>query len=591
MLEQNRITPNCVIRIPASTTYSTAGEKLMGRQSANESFLRAWLQYSGHENFCCLARSRDEAQTFARIGKELVPDDRRVYRWLSHQNIHKVSEVGTLYLPGPQVADMAWIRRRNQHCKENDFSLVGMTHTTCELTIQDALADMLSAPVHPWDAQICPSQSVHRMVEQLLQDEASWLRERFGSACQITMPQLPIIPIGLHCDDFDLPATEHEQLRSEWRKRWAVADDEVVALYMGRLDLRTKANLFPMFDALERAASKIKSKHVRLVLVLAGWFSNEWNEKTIREGLPKACPSLRVIIEDGRPKDARRGVWHGADLFTSLVDNIQETFGITPIEAMATGLPVVVSDYDGYRESIRDGIDGFHVRTWQPQAGAAIDWLDQFSDNTMGYGQYVAKVSALIGIDVEQAADIYARLALDPQLRKKLGASGRQRARQVYDWPQLMSSYRQLFEELAVIRKGATVAPWWDRAPSQTPSWGARYPRKSDPFHSFAHYPTATIDANTRLRFQTVDGLTQNSPLEMLHMHLERPVYDNLVSGKTLTLDFLEHIIAQLAHSNSSVSVATLLASAAREEDETARLYLERQIGWLIKTGLVVVSN
>ena len=34
-----------------------------------------------------------------------------------------------------------------------------------------------------------------------------------------------------------------------------------------------------------------------------------------------------------------------------------------PIEAMAAGLPVVVSDWDGYRFTVRDGIEGFLVPT------------------------------------------------------------------------------------------------------------------------------------------------------------------------------------------------------------------------------------
>ena len=40
----------------------------------------------------------------------------------------------------------------------------------------------------------------------------------------------------------------------------------------------------------------------------------------------------------------------------SLADNIQETFGLTPVEAMAAGLPCVMSDWDGYRDTVRDGV-------------------------------------------------------------------------------------------------------------------------------------------------------------------------------------------------------------------------------------------
>ena len=52
-----------------------------------------------------------------------------------------------------------------------------------------------------------------------------------------------------------------------------------------------------------------------------------------------------------------------SDIFISLSDNFQETFGITPLEGMASGLPVVVSDWDGYRDTVRDQIDGFTIPT------------------------------------------------------------------------------------------------------------------------------------------------------------------------------------------------------------------------------------
>ena len=48
----------------------------------------------------------------------------------------------------------------------------------------------------------------------------------------------------------------------------------------------------------------------------------------------------------------------------SLSDNFQETFGLTPLEGMASGLPVIVSDWNGYKSTVRNNIDGFKIPTY-----------------------------------------------------------------------------------------------------------------------------------------------------------------------------------------------------------------------------------
>ena len=77
-------------------------------------------------------------------------------------------------------------------------------------------------------------------------------------------------------------------------------------------------------------------------------------------------------------EEVKRQALAAADVAVSLVDNAQETFGLAVAEAMAAGLPLVVSDWSGYRDLVRDGIDGYLIPSaWAasaPQASVPLGW-------------------------------------------------------------------------------------------------------------------------------------------------------------------------------------------------------------------------
>ena len=74
-----------------------------------------------------------------------------------------------------------------------------------------------------------------------------------------------------------------------------------------------------------------------------------------RRGGPRSARSARALGV-GKGSSAGKPVRWAADLFVSLADNPQETFGITPLEAMAAELPCLVSDWDGYRDTVTNDV-------------------------------------------------------------------------------------------------------------------------------------------------------------------------------------------------------------------------------------------
>lgn len=449
--------------------YVTSSPKLMGRQAAGESFLRAAAR-SGASRLVCHAPTQHAAKQFA--GELARHGFTGQAGWIPTDTPDNLATEGCLYLPGPNIGEFAW---RRAPYGDRSYSLCGVTHTTASHTAMTAITDLLVTPVRGWDALICTSTSVRDTARFLLERQAEYLRERLG-ASRFELPQLPIIPLGVHCEDYDFAEDE----KSKARQALGIGADEVVFLFVGRLSFHAKAHPQQMYTALERAA---KGRHVRLIE--CGWFANEHIESAFKEGADALCPSIATLRLDGRQPAIRRQAWAAADIFISLSDNIQETFGLTPIEAMAAGLPVIVTDWDGYKDTVRDSIDGFRIPTLMPPAPLGEDLARRHDNGQDTYDMYCGYASQFTAVDpiaLETACD---RLIGDSALRKQMGESGKARARQQYDWAHIYQRYINLWDELAERRRA-------DPDLHPAPRTKIR-PDRADPFAAFATYPTTLL--------------------------------------------------------------------------------------------------
>jgi hypothetical protein len=265
-------------------------------------------------------------------------------------------------------------------------------------------------------------------------------------------------------------------------------------VFVGRLSFHAKANPFAMYQALEASARALAGS-CRVMLVECGWHASEAIARAFAEARRFACPSVESATLDGRDPAARAEAWAAADVFCSLSDNIQETFGLTPIEAMAAGLPAIVSDWDGYRDTVRDGVDGIRIPTLMPGPGLGEDLAQRHALGIDDYDMYCGRNSNLVAVDIRAATDALTALLGAPDRARALGEAGRRRAREAFDWSALIPRYEALWEELAAIRRAGR-----DALPRLAHPWPARM----DPFAAFAAYPTATLTPDTR--FELVDA-------------------------------------------------------------------------------------
>ena len=502
----------------------------MGRHVAGNGFLRAAVKARGEGPIYGYTPSREGAQGFANLVRQIDPAAET--EWIRGDQLARLSAPGVLYLADATVATFARLR---QHAGVAAFGLCGVTHTTATDVTMSAIADLLQVPVAPWDALICTSTAVAETVRRIHEAEAENLRWRFGSGIQIApLLQLPVIPLGVDCEAFASTDMDRDSARASL----GIEADEVVSLFVGRYLFHGKAHPLPMYQALQATAERTGK---RIVLVMCGWAPNSNIDAAFRSGAAQFAPDVRTIFVDGREADLRASSWRCADLFISLSDGIQETFGLTPIEAMAAGLPVVVSDWNGYRDTVRDGIDGFRVKTWAPMPGMGGALARAYEGNSLNYDHYTWAVAASTSVDVRDLTDRLSLLVTDPDARCRMGQAGRRRAIEVYDWDVVYRSYVALWGDMNARRLAAL------NDPSELAKW-ASAPRSSarrlDPYVAFGHYPTSLIRPTTMLCL--TPGATQEGFQalishglfgEMVEVEAVKSLFSRMLKGPTTVAD------------------------------------------------------
>jgi phosphatidylinositol alpha-mannosyltransferase len=176
-------------------------------------------------------------------------------------------------------------------------------------------------------------------------------------------------------------------------------DGTLNLLWVGRIERRN--GLDRMLVVLHEVRREVDA---RLLVVGDGPLLERWRARVPPELVPHVVFAGRVV--DERPD------WY-ASAHVHCAPTRIASFGVTLLEAMAAGVPVVASEIDGFREVLRHGVEGELV---PPDDAAA--WS-----------------RAIV------------RLARDPALATAYGEAGRRTARR-YDWPivaqQVLSVYRSI---------------------------------------------------------------------------------------------------------------------------------------------------
>jgi glycosyltransferase involved in cell wall biosynthesis len=539
--------------------YDAAGlARPMGRNSAGEGFLRGFLHHAVIERLYLWNVGARPAAELDPLLQRLGPPRTQV-SWIDAADRAGLAAAGAAHFPAPVLQGEAWARRA---VGGTAYSLTGVTHTIAESYIMSEVAGLLVAPIEPWDALVCTSNAVRTAVRTQLEAVAAHLAERLG-AVRIPPAQLVTIPLGVHAEDFAFDPGA----RARWRVALDIPQDAPTALYFGRFSVETKMHPGPMGLALQEASRRLGRP---VYWVLFGGARAKAPDDQFRAAAKALCPDVIVRFVGEAAADAHGPVWSAADVFLSLSDNIQESFGLTVTEAMAAGLPSVVSDWDGYRDTLRHGIDGFRVRTITPRPGLGADLAYRHAHGLSSYASYAGATAQFTAVDVEAAAEALSTLFADPQLRRRMGLAAQARARDVFDWRVIIPQYQALWAELARRRAAA---------PPQPPRSGGDNPWGMDPFAMFAAYPTQRLSHTDEVLLPR--ALTRGQVARRLSAADVR-----LGQAFLPTIPEAQALIAALSP-DRGVAVAVLLDGFPPER----RPFLERGLVWLAKYGLLRLSG
>ncbi len=524
---------------------------VVGRSVAVEDAARAFAKHAEHHELVLLCDPYETAEVEGRmpLGERVRVEDRRALLTPDALGLSALTEL-QFEVAAPFAA---------RAIAKRALPITLLHHTlSYEELLHDAILRLLLAKARPWDSIVCTSQASRTALAEL----CAMVAERFEREHGARLAwggRLDVIPLGIDTDRYK------PRDRAAARARFGLPDDAFVILFLGRLSAIDKADLLPFVTAFAELSRRRSDRNLMLVCAGAehpgerygGAISSFASHVGVAE-------RVRVFTDPAQFTPWKEDLYAAANAFLSPIDNVQETFGITPIEAMACGVPQIVSDWDGYRDTVEDGVTGFLLPTTWARCQGEVSHLAPLTSAPF---EHVA-LARSVAVDTRAFVAAVEKLLDDPGLCESMAQASRRRAVERYSWPVVVAAYEALWRELADEAEKDS-APIADGHAYARPDWG----------RTFGHFASCTLDEGEALRLSPLGA-------DLIAGKHRAPI------GTGLDPKLVERILGGFAHANKkgeALSIARIVAVMSKAQgDGFTHDLLARHMMFLLKYGYIM---
>src|SRR5919109_745219 len=410
--------------------HKTDNQAIMGARVFEWSLISNLLEYGTYDAYFAPAVTDQGKDELVQDGVSREAANRLTPVLLGHPLPIKDSDQAIFLTAGRYLDFLATLR---QKVKRYDAPICGFIHSINSARIALALLEQCFVGLSEADLLLCSSRAGKRTIDLYVDEVNRLLSPAFRYPARRVL-----VPLAV-----SIPTIEPEA-RAILRQRLHLDGQSNLALYLGRLSQSSKCDLGPLLVALSQLSGRGSSLH----LVIAG-DDTQTNEAPRLQSLASAlgCHE-RLTIWPNPSADEKHLLYSGADMFVSPSDNLQETFGLSVAEAMAYGLPSIVSDWDGYRDLVKDGETGFLIPSFLPPGVETLRLCD--CATSMMQEDSLAQSTA---IDVGILSERLERLANDRVARRRMGLAARHFIENSCSWQVVVKRYEELWGEASQIAK------------------------------------------------------------------------------------------------------------------------------------------